>query len=49
VKAHQQHRQGVDQPLGGIRAKALAEQCAIRQGELQVLREQAGVELLAVG
>ena len=44
VEPHQQHRQGVDQPLCGVRAQALGEQRAVGQRELQVPGDQRGVE-----
>ena len=48
VQPHQQHGQRVDQPLRGVRTQALAEQDAVRQGEVKVAGEQACVQLLPV-
>jgi hypothetical protein len=44
VQAHEQHRQRIDQPVGRVGAKGLGEQRAVGQRELQVARDQRGIE-----
>ncbi len=48
VQAHEQHGERVDEARRGVRAQRLAEQRAVRERELQVLRDEDGLEPLAV-
>ena len=49
VQAHEQHREGVDEPGLGAGSQALREQGAVGERELEVSGEQARVERVAVG
>lgn len=47
VQAHQQHRERVEQAMGGVRAGDLAEHGPVGERELQMARDQDGIQLLA--
>ena len=47
MQTHHQYGQCVDQSFGGIRTKVACKQCAIRQGELQMLGYQNGFQRFA--
>ena len=49
VQSHEKHGERVDEARRGVRAQVLAEQGAVGQRELQVLGDEDGVELLALG
>ena len=44
VQAHEQDRQRIDQPVGRVGAQGLGEQRAVGQRELEVARDQRGIE-----
>ncbi len=49
VQPHEQHRQGVDEPGRGALAQRLAVERPVGKGELEVPRDEAGVQLPPVG